>query len=258
MPANVLTTLRHATLGDILDIFLIAFILYSIFLIIKETKAYPMAIGLGLVGILFLLTQWGHLVVSNRIIKSFINYMIIAVIVLFQGEIRRFLTGVGSRSFRKPLALRSFQEKLEDLFLALDYLSQKRIGALIAIEKEISLSPYADRGTKIDALLSKDLLVSVFYPHSPLHDGAVIIQGNKIVSAGCLLPLPASHHSLSPDFVTRTRHLAALGLSQETDAAVIVVSEETGSVSLACRGILQRVEDKDLLKERLVDYLRNR
>ena len=258
MPANVLTTLRHATLGDILDIFLIAFILYSIFLIIKETKAYPMAIGLGLVGILFLLTQWGHLVVSNRIIKSFINYMIIAVIVLFQGEIRRFLTGIGSRSFRKPLALRSFQEKLEDLFLALDYLSQKRIGALIAIEKEISLSHYADRGTKIDALLSKDLLVSVFYPHSPLHDGAVIIQGNKIVSAGCLLPLPASHHSLSPDFVTRTRHLAALGLSQETDAAVIVVSEETGSVSLACRGILQRVEDKDLLKERLVDYLRNR
>jgi diadenylate cyclase len=131
MPANVVTTLRHATLGDILDIFLIAFILYSIFLIIKETKAYPMAIGLGLVGVLFLVTQWGHLVVSNRIIKAFINYLIIAVIVLFQGEIRRFLTGIGSRSFRKPLALRSFQEKLEDLFLALDYLSQKRIGALI-------------------------------------------------------------------------------------------------------------------------------
>jgi diadenylate cyclase len=257
MPANILTTLRHATLGDILDIFLIAFVLYSLIIIIKETKAYPMAIGLGLVGLLFLLTQWGHLVVSNRIIKSFINYIIIAVIVLFQAEIRRFLTGIGSRSFRKPLGLRSFQEKLEDLFQALDYLSQKKIGALIAIEREISLSPYADRGIKLDATLSKDLLVSIFYPHSPLHDGAVIVQGNKIVSAGCLLPLPVSHH-LSPDFVTRTRHLAALGLSQETDAAVIVVSEETGSVSLACRGILQRVDDKDLLKERLVDYLRNR
>ena len=257
MPANILTTLRHATLGDILDIFLIAFVLYSLIIIIKETKAYPMAIGLGLVGLLFLLTQWGHLVVSNRIIKSFINYIIIAVIVLFQAEIRRFLTGIGSRSFRKPLGLRSFQEKLEDLFQALDYLSQKKIGALVAIEREISLSPYADRGIKLDATLSKDLLVSIFYPHSPLHDGAVIVQGNKIVSAGCLLPLPVSHH-LSPDFVTRTRHLAALGLSQETDAAVIVVSEETGSVSLACRGILQRVDDKDLLRERLVDYLRNR
>ncbi len=258
MLANILTTLRHATLGDILDILLITFILYSIILIIKETKAYPMAIGLGLVGILFLLTQWGRLVVSNRIIKSFISYMIIAVIVLFQAEIRRLLTGIGSRSFfRKPLTLRSFQEKLEDLFLALDYLSQKRIGALIAIEKEISLLPYADRGTKIDALLSKDLLVSIFYPHSPLHDGAAIIQGNKIISAACLLPLPASH-SLSPDFETRTRHLAALGLSQETDAAVIVVSEETGSVSLAYRGILQKVEDRDLLKERLIDYLRTR
>ena len=136
---NVVSTIRHATLGDFLDILLIAIILYSIFLLIKDTKAYQMAIGLGLVGILFLLTQWGKLVVSNRLIRSFINYIIIAIIVLFQGEIRRFLTGIGSRTFRKPLALRSLQEKLEDVFIALEYLSMKRIGALIAIEKEISL-----------------------------------------------------------------------------------------------------------------------
>ena len=256
MLTNILTTLRHMTIGDALDILLIALILYSLMLLIKDTKAYQMALGLGLIWFFFMATQWGKLVVSNRIIKYFLNYLIIAVIVLFQAEIRRFLTGIGSRTFRKPMTLRSFREKIDDVFQALDYLSQKKIGALIAIEKEISLSNYADRGTKIDAILSKDLLVSLFFPHSPLHDGAVIIQGNTIVSAGCLLPLPATH-SLSDAFLTRTRHLAALGLSQETDAAVIVVSEETGSISLAARGYLQRFANKDEMKIRLIAYLRN-
>jgi len=257
MGAKVLATLHRATLGDFVDVLIIAVILYSIFLLIKDTKAYQMAAGLGFIGLLFLLTKWGGLGVSNRLIRSFINYIIIAVIVLFQGEIRRFLTGIGSRTIRRPLAVRSLQEKIGDLFLALDYMSQKRIGALIAIEKGISLSAYIERGTRLDALLSKDLLVSLFFPHSPLHDGAVIIQGNRIVSAGCLLPLPASHN-LSDDFLARTRHLAALGLSQETDAAVIVVSEETGRISLAVKGQLQRLASRDQLKERLLEYMRKR
>ena len=223
MLANIWTILRHATVLDVLDICFIAVILYYVLLLIKDTRAYQAAIGLLLIAALYLLTVWGKLSVSNRIIRSFVNYLIIAVIVLFQGEIRRFLAGIGSRTFRKPFALRSFQEKLEDLFFAIDYLSQKKIGALIAIEKEISLSTYADRGVKVDALLSKDLLVSLFFPHSPLHDGAAVIKGNHIVSAGCLLPLPAAHRLSSP-FQTRTRHLAAIGLSEETDAPVIVIS----------------------------------
>jgi len=99
--------------------------------------------------------------------------------------------------------------------------------------------------------------VSIFFPHSPLHDGAVIIKGNKIIAAGCLLPLPATHN-LSDDFLARTRHLAAIGLSQETDAAVIVVSEETGAISLARKGILERISDKNEMKERLVEYIRNK
>jgi diadenylate cyclase len=126
---------------------------------------------------------------------------------------------------------------------------------LIAIEKEISLKSYSDRGTKIDAVLSKDLLVSIFLPHSPLHDGAVILQGNQIIAAGTLLPLPASHN-LGDAFQTRTRHLAALGLSQETDAAVIVVSEEGGTVSLATEGKLQRGLAKEQLKEELLKYFK--
>ncbi|MBZ5516170.1 MAG: diadenylate cyclase CdaA [Acidobacteriia bacterium] len=255
MLINITTALSRFTLADLADILLVAFILYSLILLIKDTKAYQMAIGIGIVGLFFLVTRWGKLVVSNWLIKNFVTYLIIAVIILFQSEIRRFLTGIGSRSFRKPLVLRSFQEKIEELFLAVDYMSQRKIGGLIAIEKEISLENYADRGTKLDAVISRDLIVSLFFPHSPLHDGAVLIRGSNITAAGCLLPLPASHN-LQSAFLTRTRHLAAIGLSQETDAAVIVISEESGRISLAAKGVLQGIQDKDELKERLLDYLR--
>ncbi len=257
MLANIINALSRFTIVDLIDILLVTFILYSLFLLIRDTKAYQMAVGIGVVAIFYLVTQWGKLAVSNWIIKIFINYLIIAIIVLFQGEIRRFLTSIGSRSFRKPMFIKAFQEKLEDVFLAVDYLSSKKIGALIAIEKEISLKSYTDRGTKIDAMLSKDLLVNIFFPHSPLHDGAVIIQNNKITAAGCLLPLPPTHN-LDPEFLARTRHLAAIGLSQETDAAVVVVSEETGTISLATKGNLERGLDKEELKDRLLNYLKNR
>lgn len=255
MFANIITALSSFTLGDLIDIILVTFIVYSFFRLIKDTKAYQMAIGLGIVGIMFVITQWGKLVVSHWIIKIFIPYLIIAIIILFQGEIRRFLTSIGSRSLKTPVLLKSFTEKLQDVFLAVEVLSSKKIGALIAIEKDIILKGYADRGTKIDAVLSKDLLVSIFFPHSPLHDGAVIIRGNKILAAGCLLPLPASHE-LGEEFLTRTRHLAAIGLSQETDAAVIVVSEENGSICLAVKGHLKRNLNKEQLKENLLNYLR--
>lgn len=254
MFTDILSALTHMTLVDVLDILLVAFILYSFFRLIKDTRAYQMAIGIVIIGLFYLITQWARLVVSHRLIKSFTTYFIIAVIVLFQGEIRRFLTGLGSRTLRRPFSLRSLEEKLEDLFLAVDYLSQRKIGALVAVEREISLKAFADRGTRLDALLSKDLLVNIFFPHSPLHDGAVILQGNKIMAAGCLLPLPASHN-LGEEFLARTRHLAALGLSHETDAAVIVVSEETGSISLATKGHLAKVNDKDQLKDALLRYL---
>lgn len=255
MFANTINALSRFTVADFIDILLVAFILYSFFRLIKDTKAYQMAIGLGIVGILFLITQWGKLVVSHWLIKNFITYLIIAIIVLFQGEIRRFLTSIGSQTFSRAISLKSFKEKLEDVFLAVDYFASKKIGALIAIEKDISLKSYTDRGTKIEALISKDLLASIFFPHSPLHDGAVIIRGNKIQAAGCLLPLPASHN-LGKEFLARTRHLAAIGLSEETDAAVIVVSEETGTVSLAIKGNLKRGFNKEKLKARLFDYLK--
>ncbi len=252
---NIINALANFTLGDFLDILLVTIILYSFFRLIKDTKAYQMAIGIAIVGLLYLITQWGKLVVSNWVIAIFILYLPVAIIVLFQGEIRRFLTTIGSRSLRKPMTLKALSEKMEDVFLAVDYLASKKIGALIAIEKDISLKSYSDRGTKIDAAVTKDLLVSIFFPNSPLHDGAVIIKGDRILAAGCLLPLPATHN-LGDEFLARTRHLAALGLSQETDALVIVVSEEAGTISVATRGSLERGLEKKQLKEKLINYLK--
>jgi len=257
MFANIVNAFSHFTIADFVDILLVTFIIYYLLLLIKDTKAYQMAIGFGIVGLLFLVTQWGKLVVSHSLIKNFVPWAIIAIIILFQGEIRIFLTTIGSRSLRRPLFLKSFTEKLENVFLAVDFLSTKKIGALIAIEKEISLKSYVDRGTKIDGELTKDLLVSIFFPNSPLHDGAAIIQGNKISAAGCLLPLPA-RHKLGEEYLARTRHLAAIGLSQETDSAVIVVSEQTGTISLAAKGELERGLDKEKLKDSLLKYLQKR
>jgi diadenylate cyclase len=255
MFTNVLTALSRFTWADLIDILLVAFILYALLLLIKETRALPLALGVGIVGLVFLITRWGKLVVSNWIIKNFVPYLIIAVIILFQGEVRRFLTGLGSRTIRKPLVLRSFQEKIDDLVEAVAYMSHRKIGALIGIEKEISLETFADRGTRINAVVSKDLLVSLFFPQSPLHDGAVLIRGSGILAAGCLLPLPAGHH-LRTDLLTRTRHLAAIGLSLESDAAVIVVSETTGGISLAVKGELVSLRETDELRKRLLEHLK--
>jgi len=257
MFTNIINAFSHFTIADLVDILLVTFIIYYLLLLIKDTKAYQMAVGFGVVGLLFLITKWGNLVVSHSLILNFAPWVIIAIIILFQGEIRIFLTTIGSQSLRRPLFTKPFTEKLENVFLAVDFLSSKKIGALIAIEKEISLKSYVDRGTIIQGELTKDLLVSIFFPNSPLHDGAAIIQGNKISAAGCLLPLPA-RHKLGEEYLARTRHLAAIGLSQETDAAVIVVSEQTGRISLATKGDLERGLDKEHLKDNLLKYLQKR
>jgi diadenylate cyclase len=254
MFASILHSLQHATLPDLADILLVTIIIYNLALLIRDTRAYQMAIGLFIIGLLFFVTQRAQLTVTYWLIRNFIPYIIIAIIVLFQDEIRSFLAGLGSRWLRRPMAFTALRQKLGEVFQAVDYLSQKKIGALIAVEKEVSLNGFLETGTRIDANLTKELLVSLFFPHSPLHDGAVIIQSNKVTAAACLLPLP-SVKTLGEAFKTRTRHLAALGLSQETDAAVIVVSEESGEVSLAARGKLHKIPNKEDLEARLIHYL---
>ena len=255
MFSNILYALTHSTLADFFDILLMTVIIYSTIMLIKDSKAYQMAMGLALIGLFFLITKWARMVVSHELISNFSNYLIIGVIILFQGEIRRFLTSLGSRSFRSQYFIRTVAEQWKDLFIAVDYMSRTKTGALIAIEKKITLKSYIESGTLLNADLTKDLLGSIFFPHSPLHDGAVIIKDNKILAAGCLLPLPAAH-KMGPEFQTRTRHLAAIGLSQETDAAVIVVSEETGMISLAIGGKLNKNIKTEELKTILFEHMK--
>ncbi len=246
--------LSNFSVSDAIDILIVAFLFYQFFLLIKDTKAYQMTIGLMVLGFAYFLSDVFSLNTFHWLLKEFLTYVIIAIIVLYQGELRKFLAEIGSRRVIRRFRGRTSRENIKEIALACSTLAGMKIGALIAIEKEISLNTYVEKGVVLDAAISRDLLIAIFDPNSPLHDGAVIIQQDRIRAASCLLPHP-SDHPLMEELGTRTRHLAALGLSIETDAAVIVVSEEKGTISLAINGSLLRNLDRESLEERLVEYL---
>lgn len=236
-------------LTDIIDIFLLCVIFYYLLVIIKGTKAYQIAIGfvsialLGFVGSLFKLTAFSY------ILKNFFPYMIFAIIILFQDELRQILSEIGSK-LKKKYSLSDKSSLRDEIINTVVALSLSRIGAIIAIERENRVTDYVNKPVKIDALVNKDLLLSIFIPGSPLHDGAVVISKDRIDVARCFFQLPPLLE-LSP---SGTRHLAAIGITQQTDCVAIVVSEETGKISLAVNGELIRGLDREGLKSRLVYY----
>ncbi len=244
---------RGFTLLDAVDILLVAAIIYQFIKLIKGSRAYQMTIGLLTVAGVYMASYYLKLSTLNWLLKEFLTYVIIAVIVLYQGELRKVLAEIGSRGFLKTKPARTSLETIRTVSLTARYLASKKIGALIALEKEISLKNYAEVGVLLDAVVSRDLIVSVFYPNSPLHDGGMIISGNRILAAACLFPHPQEHPFLEK-FGTKTRHLAAIGLSLETDSAVVVVSEEKGTVSLAIGGNLFSNLDREALERRLTEY----
>ncbi|MEW6456480.1 MAG: diadenylate cyclase CdaA [Acidobacteriota bacterium] len=251
---TLLHLLSKFSLADIFDILIVAFLIYNFLLLIKETKAYQMTIGLFIIGFAYIISKLINLRAFNWLIRNFIPYLIFALIVLYQAEIRKFLADIGSKKLFRPFVPKPSEKSIKEISAAVEYLSSQRIGALIGIEREISLKSFAEKGIPINANISKDLIVNIFYPRTPLHDGAIIIQKNKITAAGCLLPFP-SHHSYGEELKIKTRHLAAIGLSQETDAIVVVVSEENGSISLASRGNLIRNLTRDELEERMIKLI---
>jgi diadenylate cyclase len=233
---------------DVVDILLMSIILYRLLLIIKGTKAAHMLMGLGVLLLASVLSRYFELFTVDWLIQSFWAQIVIAIIVLFQPEIRRALAQMGETPFLLTPAeeLRS----LEEIVRASIALANRRIGALIAIERETTLKDFVEIGTALDAKVSKEVLLSIFHPTSPIHDGAAVIRGNRIVAAGCFLPItmnPAISKSLG------TRHRSALGLSEETDAVVLVVSEETGTVSMAMKGQLQTHLDMGALRDILTE-----
>jgi uncharacterized protein (TIGR00159 family) len=243
--------LRRPPVGwrDAIDIVLVSIIVYEVLKLIRGTRAVQMVLGASLVVGLFYASQWWHLETVNWLIRNMVGYIVFAIIVLFQSDIRRALAHLGRapffRYFAKP---ESAEESVEELVVATSMLSSQRIGAIIAIERQIGLRNYIEGGIPLDATLTYDLLVSVFQPTSPLHDGAVIVQDDRVAAAACFLPLTVNP-KLSKEL--GSRHRAAIGLTEENDAVAIVVSEETGLVSIVVDGQIERGLDADALRARL-------
>lgn len=237
-------------LWDTLDILLVAFIIYYVLRVIEGTRALQVLLGLVLLGLLYYVSQEG-LFTLNWILGQFLGSIILIVVILFQHDIRRGLAAIGRRPFLLKIYSGSSKEPfIEEIVKATTYLANRQIGALITIERNNNLSDFIEIGTRIDALVSRELIISIFNPASPLHDGGVIIVGNRIISAGSFFPLVTD-----PDLERElgTRHRAAIGLSSETDALVIVVSEETGTISIASGGEITRGLDAASLNSKLLE-----
>jgi len=249
----VWTVVRSFRLLDAIDILVVAAVLYRVFVMFKETRAVQMLMGLGGLMVASFAARRFELYSTSWLLENFWSFWVLALIVLFQPELRRALAHLGqSRLFQgMTLAAREQQSHLvDDVVKAADGLAAKRIGALIVLERSTGLRNYAELGVPLDALVSADLLVSLFLPYSPLHDGAVFIRGDRVAAAGCFLPLSRNTQLAR---AMGTRHRAALGLAEETDAVVLVVSEETGRISLAVGGHMETPLDRDSLRRRLVE-----
>jgi len=234
---------------DVLDILVVSVIIYEILKLIRGTRAVQMAIGAGVFVLVFYGSRWSHLETVNWLIRSLAGYVVVAVIVLFQADIRRGLAHLGRAPFFRYLAkAEAKEESIEELVVAAGMLSTQRIGAIIAIERQIGLRSYAEGGIPLDAVLTYDLLLSIFQPKSPLHDGAVIVQEDRIAAAACFLPLTVNP-KLSKEL--GSRHRAAIGLTEENDAVAVVISEETGSISVIADGQIERGLTADHLRARL-------
>ena len=219
---------------------------------IRGTRAAPMLVGLVVVAVTFYLARMGELTTLNWVVSRVLPYVVFALIVVFQSEIRHVLADLGRRlSFLR--GGEAGTDSYDDIVLAANLLSQHQTGALIVIEREIGLRTHIESGVPLDARLSYDLLATIFRPSAPLHDGAVIIQKDRIAAAACFLPL-----SMNPLLSTQlgTRHRAGIGITEETDAIAVVVSEETGAISLAIGGRMERDLTVDQLRERLGTELR--
>ena len=241
---SVLSTIRFL---DLIDILVVAYVLYYMYNMIKDTKAAALLKGLIVLLLCTLISNWLNFHVINWLLQKSMTVVLVALPVVFQPELRRALEQIGrGKLFKKSTLERiELEELLNGLTTAVTTMSRHKIGALIVIEQETGLTDYIETGIKIEGLLSNELLINIFIPNTPLHDGAVIVKGDKIMAAGCLLPL-TEDRNLSKEL--GTRHRAGIGLSEQTDAFIIIVSEETGTISLAHEGKLQRYLNAENLK----------
>jgi diadenylate cyclase len=243
--------LRRPPVGwwDVLDILAVSILIYEALKLIRGTRAVQMAVGSMLVVGLFYVSQLAPLQTLNWLIRNALVYVAFAAIVIFQSDIRRALAHLGQAPFFRYLSRQqATDETVEEVVVAATMLAQQKVGAIVALEREIGLRNYIESGIPLDATLTYDLLLTIFKPGSPLHDGAVVLQEGRIAAAACFLPLTVNPR-LSREL--GTRHRAAIGLTEESDAVAVVVSEETGTISIALDGQIQRGLTPDDLRAQL-------
>ena len=241
---------------DLLDIAIVSFLIYEFLKLIRGTRAVQMGVGTLIIVALFYVSRLAPLQTVNWLIRNMLLYVAFAAIVIFQSDIRRALAHFGQAPFFRYFNRQeAADETIEEIVVAATMLSSQKVGAIIAVEREIGLRNYIESGIPLDATLTYDLLVTIFHPGSALHDGAVILQENRIAAAACFLPLTVNPR------VSRelgTRHRAAIGLTEEGDAVAVIVSEETGAISVAIDGKIDRRLSPDDLRTRLRSLITTR
>ncbi|MBR0576965.1 diadenylate cyclase CdaA [Proteiniclasticum sp. BAD-10] len=252
---TIMNTVKNINVSSVVDILIVAYLIYRTYKLIIETRAELLLRGIILILLLIPVSYIFNLTMVYTIISKTITIGVLSMIIIFQPEIRRMLEHIGRSAFSDRRVLRDTDllgKVVGEIVTAVDNLSQTKTGALIAIEQDTGLGDISETGTRIDALVSTAILENIFVPNTPLHDGATIIRGDRILSSGCVLPLTANK-DISKKL--GTRHRAALGLSEVSDALVLIVSEETGTISLALNGKLVRNYDKDRLQKILIKIL---
>ncbi|ABR50387.1 protein of unknown function DUF147 [Alkaliphilus metalliredigens QYMF] len=251
---QVLELFRNIGMRDIADMAIVAFVFYKLYMLIRETRAEQLIKGILVLLIATQLSEWLQLHVINWILRNTMTVGLIALLIVFQPEMRRALEYIGRTKFLTKSIIDIEDEEIkntvEEVVEAVGSLSRQKIGALLVIEKETGLSEVSETGTYLGAKISRALLINIFIPNTPLHDGAVVIRKGDIMAAGCFLPL-TENPNLNKEL--GTRHRAALGMTERSDAIVIVVSEETGAISIAENGKLSRFLDLDDLRRNLMN-----
>lgn len=249
----LVSTIRFS---DIVDILIVAYLIYNVIMLIRKTNSYRLAQGVLLILIALWLSGVLKLTMFNRILQKTVELGLIALVIIFQPELRRLLERMGSKALprfgAKPLETLGMDNVISQTIAACTQLSATKTGALIVFERSVTLDEQMRSGTIINSDVTAELLKNIFYPKAPLHDGAVVIRDGRIAAAGCVLPL-TSNTNLSPDL--GTRHRAGIGMSENSDAVVVIVSEETGSISVAIGGMLKRHLTSETLSKLLCNEL---
>ena len=250
---QIFSHMPQVSVVSVIDILVVAFLIYEFLKLIKGTRAIPMLLAVLILALAFWFAHIEELKTVDWIVTNLLPFAIFALIVVFGAEIRHALARLGRRLSAARGGFFNGTDSYEDIVLAANHFSQTVTGALIVIEREIGLRTFIESGVPLDATLSFDLLITIFRPSAPLHDGAVIVQKGRIAAAACFLPL-----SMNPEISTKygTRHRAAIGITEETDAVSVVISEETGAISIAVGGTIDSDITPEYLRERLSEVLK--